>query len=85
MTTIKRPSDSANTTEQSKVDPATVSLSGYEIDRVEELDGNRVVGVADDHGLEIEGNQTREVFFPQRTTKGTNTFIVPRALNWSRE
>ena len=34
MTTIKRPSDSADTTEPPKVDPATVSLSGYEIDRV---------------------------------------------------
>ena len=52
---------------------------GYEIDRVEKRDGKTAIVLTDDHGLRIEGNKTREVYFPQREIEGPNTFLIPLA------
>ncbi|MGD9495815.1 MAG: heparinase II/III family protein [Armatimonadota bacterium] len=51
---------------------------GCEIARVEERDGLRAIVLAADHGLRIEADQAREVFFPQRTLTGTVTFAIPQ-------
>ena len=53
---------------------------GYEIDRVETQGARTVAILTMDHGLRINGNQTREVFFPQREFEGTNTFTIPLAF-----
>ncbi len=50
---------------------------GYEIDRVAKADGKTTIILAHDHGLRIEGNATKEVYFPQRTMEGENTFRLP--------
>ncbi|MFW5868305.1 MAG: hypothetical protein ACOCX2_10845 [Armatimonadota bacterium] len=50
---------------------------GYEIDRIEEVDGRTAIVLAADHGLRIDGETTTEVYFPQRTIEGTNTFEIP--------
>jgi hypothetical protein len=49
---------------------------GYEIDRVEERDGRRVVVLTADHGLVIEGETTREAYFPRRSFAGVNQFSL---------
>ena len=58
---------------------------GYEIHHVAEIDGQTAIVLADDHGLRIDGETTEEVYFPQRTIEGTNTFEIPlraaRTLN----
>ena len=50
---------------------------GYEIDRVERRDGNTVAVLADDHGLRIDGDTTKEAYFPRREILGQNTFVIP--------
>ena len=50
---------------------------GYEMDRVEERDGRRVIVLSHDHGLKIDEGTTREVFYPQREIAGFNTFRIP--------
>ncbi|MFP3903280.1 MAG: hypothetical protein ACLFWB_03445, partial [Armatimonadota bacterium] len=52
---------------------------GYEIQRVEKRDGQSLVILTMDHGLQIDGETTREVYYPQRTMEGTNTFTIPLA------
>ncbi len=52
---------------------------GYEIDRVESLDGQTVIVLTGDHGLKIEGSVTEELFHPRRRIEGTNTFCIPLA------
>jgi len=40
-----------------------------------------VIVLTADHGLRIDGYRTEEVFYPQRTIEGTNTFaIAPAAV-----
>ena len=48
---------------------------GYEIDRV---DGESIT-LTHDHGLRIDGDTTKEVYFPRRTLSGKNTFTIPLA------
>ncbi len=52
---------------------------GYEIDRVAEENGRTAVVLVNDHGLRIEGDRTTEVFFPRRSIRGRNTFVIPVA------
>ena len=52
---------------------------GYEIDRIEKAGGETLVLLTGDHGLRIDQEQTEEVFFPQRTIEGENTFVIPLA------
>ena len=57
---------------------------GYEIDRVEQHDEKTVIVLSDDHGLRIDGDTTKEAYFPQRDIKGENTFVVPLAAAQTR-
>lgn len=58
---------------------------GYEIDHVER-DGDRsVIVLADDHGLRIDGQTTEEVYFPQRTIEGQNSFVIPLCASFSTQ
>jgi hypothetical protein len=50
---------------------------GYEIDRVEEIDGRTGIILTHDHGLRIDGETTEELYFPGRTMEGANTFEIP--------
>ncbi|MFP3903292.1 MAG: heparinase II/III family protein [Armatimonadota bacterium] len=50
---------------------------GYEIDRVEKVGGKTHVILTHEHGLKINGNTTEEVYFPQRTIEGDNSFTIP--------
>lgn len=52
---------------------------GYEIARVEQRDGRRVIVLKDDHGLVIDGATTREVYYPRREMQGANGFRIPVA------
>ena len=52
---------------------------GYEIDRIDEVDGQRRIVLTADHGLRIDGDATREVYYPRRTIEGPNTFRIPLA------
>ncbi len=54
---------------------------GYEIERVEERDGKRVVVVSYDHGLRIDGETTEEVYFPARKMAGANRFRISLAVS----
>jgi len=58
---------------------------GFEIDRVETRDGMTLIGLAHDHGLKIDGEQTRELFFPRRRASGPNTFRIPTAVTHCRQ
>ena len=49
---------------------------GYGIDRVERKDGKTWIHLLDDHGLRIEGDLTREAYFPRREIQGKNTFVI---------
>ena len=53
---------------------------GYEIDRVEKRDGKTFIVLSMDHALRIEGDQTQEVYFPQREIEGANSFVIPLAV-----
>ena len=52
---------------------------GYEIDRIETRDGKTRILLARDHGLRLDGDKTREVYFPRREFSGPNTFTIPLA------
>jgi hypothetical protein len=52
---------------------------GFQIDRIEQGDGNTVIILADDPGLRIDGDSTSEVYHPARTFKGANLFYIPCA------
>ena len=54
---------------------------GYEINRVETRNGKSTVVLTADHGLRIEGDTTREVYFPRRTIEGRNSFVIPLAAS----
>lgn len=54
---------------------------GYEIDRVEKRDGKTVIVLTSEHGLKIEGDATKEIYFPRRTFKGKNTFVIAVATS----
>jgi len=58
---------------------------GYEIDRVALLDRRAAIILTEDHGLEIDGQTTREVYFPRRTIEGANTFEIPLCASVVRE
>lgn len=58
---------------------------GYPIERVEERSGESAVVTGLDHGLRMEGDTTREVFFPQREIGGANTFVIPLCASWVRQ
>ena len=58
---------------------------GYPIERVEKQDGKTAIVLSMDHGLRIEGEQTQEVFYPQRTIEGANTFTIPLAFAAARD
>lgn len=50
---------------------------GYEIDRVEREGGKATIILTHEHGLRIDEGTTQEVYFPQRTVAGPNTFEIP--------
>jgi len=50
---------------------------GYEIDRVEALEGGSAIVLTADPALRIDGETTKEVYFPRRTIEGVSTFEVP--------
>jgi hypothetical protein len=50
---------------------------GYEIDRVDTVEGKTRMILTEEHGLKINDDTTEEVFFPQRTIEGENTFTIP--------
>jgi hypothetical protein len=54
---------------------------GYEIDHIASDGGRTLIALADDHGLRIEGNETREVYFPRRAIIGENPFVIPLAVH----
>ena len=54
---------------------------GYRIDRVETVDAKKVLVLSDDHALKIDGDTTTELYFPRRTIKGRNTFVIPLAVS----
>ncbi len=54
---------------------------GYEIDRVEKTGGKTAVILTMDHGLTIDGATTQEIYFPQRTIQGVNSFRIPLAAS----
>jgi len=58
---------------------------GYEIDHIEKRDGKIVIVLTMDHGLRIDGRETREVFFPLRKIKGKNAFAIPLASAMSHD
>lgn len=49
---------------------------GYEIDSVERKGLKTVIHLAADHGLEINGNTTEEIFSRWRRFKGKNSFVI---------
>ena len=53
---------------------------GYEIERVEKRDGKSVIILTGDHGLLINGETTKEFYFPRREIAGKNTFAIPVAV-----
>jgi hypothetical protein len=57
---------------------------GYPIERVGKQDGKTVIVLSMDHGLKVEGQQTQEVYYPQRTMKGANSFVIPLAATMVR-
>ena len=57
---------------------------GYEIERVQGRVGRRLIVLARDHGLRIQGDTTREVYFPRRNIQGANTFEIPTATTLVR-
>ncbi|MFP3904153.1 MAG: heparinase II/III family protein, partial [Armatimonadota bacterium] len=57
---------------------------GYQIDRVDEVDGKTRIILTDEHGLNIDGEKTEELFFPQRTFEGQNQFTIPIAASITR-
>ena len=48
----------------------------YEIDRVERKGGKMVVYLKEDHGLEIEGDRTKEMFSGWQEFAGVNRFVI---------
>ena len=52
---------------------------GYEIQRVHRRNGKTVIVLTHDHGLRIDGDRTKEVYFPHREINGKNEFVVPLA------
>ena len=46
---------------------------------IEKRDGQSVIVLAMDHGLSIDGDTTRELYFPRRTFKGRNEFVIPNS------
>ena len=54
-------------------------VHGYPIARVERRGEKTLIVLAQDHGLQIAGNTTREVYFPRREIKGMNAFVIPTA------
>ncbi|MCK4284302.1 MAG: heparinase II/III family protein [Candidatus Brocadiae bacterium] len=49
---------------------------GYGIERVEKRGEKTWIHLSDDHGLRIAGRRTEECYFPQRTFRGTNRFVI---------
>ncbi|MEW6356680.1 MAG: heparinase II/III family protein [Planctomycetota bacterium] len=49
---------------------------GYGIDRIEKRNGKTIIHLLDDHGLRMNGDETTEAYFPRRTIKGKNQFVI---------
>jgi len=49
---------------------------GYKIKDMVKIEGRTIIELTDDPGYEIDDGKTRLVFFPQRESKGENTFLV---------
>ena len=49
---------------------------GYQIARVRRESDKSVVVLADDHGLEISGQETEECYYPRRKMGGPNRFVI---------
>jgi hypothetical protein len=58
---------------------------GYEIERIERIGERTAIVLTHDHGLRIDGDTTEEVYFPQRTMEGANTFEIPLSASASVE
>ena len=54
---------------------------GYEIDQIERREGKTIAVLSHDHGLRIDGDTTKEAYFPGREISGQNTFVVPLSAN----
>jgi hypothetical protein len=57
---------------------------GYEIVSVRPQEGKTLIVLKSDHGLQIAGDKTQEVFFPRRTFTGRNTFRLSTAVGVRR-
>ncbi len=57
---------------------------GYPIERVAKAGGKTVIVLSMDHGLKLDGEQTQEVFYPQRSIEGANSFVIPLAATVAR-
>jgi hypothetical protein len=57
---------------------------GYEIVEVRRHARGSLVIVTYDHGLAIDGDTTREIYYPKRTFTGGNTFTIPLDATWPR-
>jgi hypothetical protein len=60
-----------------------INARGFEIDHVEQGDGNTVVILTDDPGLKIDGATTSELYHPARSFEGANLFRIPCATAFS--
>ncbi|MDH7569111.1 MAG: heparinase II/III family protein [Armatimonadota bacterium] len=50
---------------------------GYVIKKAENRGAGAAILLAEEHGLQVQGEETREVFFPRRKFRGKNTFFIP--------
>ncbi len=54
---------------------------GYEIDTVTREGDKTLIVLTGDHGLKLDGDKTREVYFPRRTLAGTGTFTISNMVS----
>jgi hypothetical protein len=56
---------------------------GFEIQRIEHRNGRTLAILANDPGLQIEGDTTSEVYHPKRSFQGANSFVISCAAGLS--
>jgi len=57
---------------------------GYEIATVKRQEGKSLIVLTGDHGLQVAGDKTQEVYFPRRTFTGRNRFRISNAVGLQR-
>ena len=58
---------------------------GYEIDRIEAAEGGSAIVLTDDPALRIDGETTKEIYFPRRTIEGVSTFEIPLSATMAQD